>query len=84
MKTFLVVASLAVASAGSGWPASAYASAKNILAKMNLTNKLAMVHGWGGSYVGDTPTVVLADGTAIPAIHEHDGPQGVGNGNKDG
>lgn len=50
---------------------------------MNLTNKMAMVHGWGGAYVGDTPTVVLSDGTKIPAIHEHDGPQGVGNGNRD-
>lgn len=42
-----------------------------------------MVHGWGGAYVGDTPAIVLDDGTVIPAIHEHDGPQGVANGNKD-
>ena len=42
-----------------------------------------MVHGWGGNYVGDTPAITLSDGTIIPAIHEHDGPQGVANGNKD-
>ena len=42
-----------------------------------------MVHGWGGNYVGDTPAITLSDGTVIPAIHEHDGPQGVANGNKD-
>ena len=41
------------------------------------------MHGSGGAYVGDTPAIVLDDGTVIPAIHEHDGPQGVANGNKD-
>ena len=50
---------------------------------VNLTQKLIMVRGWGGAYVGDTPAIVLADGTVIPAIHEHDGPQGVANGNHD-
>ncbi len=33
--------------------------------------------------MGDTPAITLSDGTVIPAIHEHDGPQGVANGNKD-
>ena len=27
-----------------------------------------MVHGWGGAYVGDTPAVILDDGTVIPGV----------------
>jgi len=80
----LVVSALAasVASAGSGWPPAAYANAAATLAKMNLTQKLAMVHGYGGDYVGDVPTIgPLSDGSYIPAMHLHDGPQGVANGN---
>ena len=50
---------------------------------MNLTNKLTMVHGWGGAYVGDVPAQTLSDGTFIPPMHHHDGPQGVANGNTD-
>ena len=50
---------------------------------MNLTNKLTMVHGWGGAYVGDVPEQTLSDGTYIPPMHHHDGPQGVANGNTD-
>jgi beta-glucosidase len=81
---FLVSALLAAgARAGSNWPPSAHASAKATLAKMNLTQKLTMVVGWAGPYVGDTPAIVLDDGTVIPAIHEHDGPQGVANKNYD-
>ena len=34
--------------------------------QMNLTNKLTMVHGWGGAYVGDVPAQTLSDGTYIP------------------
>lgn len=74
---------LSAVNAGSPWPPSAAASASAVLAKMNLTQKLMMVHGAGGSYVGDTPYIVLDDGTVIPALHEHDGPQGVANGNTD-
>jgi hypothetical protein len=77
MRASLLVATASVASAASPWPPSAAASAAAVLAKMNLTQKLIMVHGWGGNYVGDTPAIVLSDGTVIPAIHEHDGPQGV-------
>jgi beta-glucosidase len=82
---FLLVFALlaAGARAGSNWPPSAHASAKATLAKMNLTQKLTMVVGWAGPYVGDTPAIVLDDGTVIPAIHEHDGPQGVANKNYD-
>jgi hypothetical protein len=41
-----------------------------------------MVHGWGGDYVGDVPVIgPLSDGSFIPALHLHDGPQGVANGN---
>ena len=50
---------------------------------MNITNKLTMIHGWGGAYVGDVPSQVLSDGTVIPAMNMHDGPQGVANGNTD-
>jgi beta-glucosidase len=50
---------------------------------MNQTQKLTMVVGWGGSYIGNTPAITLSDGTVIPAIHEHDGPQGVANKNYD-
>ena len=50
---------------------------------MNSTQKFVLVHGWGGAYVGDTPAVPLSDGSVVPAIHEHDGPQGVANGNRD-
>ena len=50
---------------------------------MSAADKFLIVHGSGGNYVGDTPAITLSDGTVIPAIHEHDGPQGVANGNKD-
>lgn len=39
--------------------------------QMNLTNKLTMVHGWGGAYVGDVPEQYLSDGTYIPPMHHH-------------
>ena len=83
MRVTLGAALIAGASAASPWPPSARAQALAVLAKMNSTNKFTMVHGWGGAYVGDTPSITLSDGTVIPAIHEHDGPQGVANGNKD-
>ena len=75
MRATLLVSAFALASAGSNWPPAAYASAKAVLAKMNLTHKILMTHGSGGAYVGDTPSITLPDGTVIPAIHEHDGPQ---------
>lgn len=68
MRATLLVSTFALAAAGSGWPPSAYASAKNVLAKMNLTQKMLMVHGSGGSYVGDTPAVTLSDGTVVSVV----------------
>ena len=83
MRVLLSAALCGAALAGSPWPPSAAASAATILAKMNLTNKLAMLHGYGGPYVGDVPALTLADGTVIPPQHFHDGPQGAANGNVD-
>ena len=41
-----------------------------------------MLYGYGGAYVGDVPVIgPLSDGSFIPAMHLHDGPQGVANGN---
>jgi beta-glucosidase len=49
---------------------------------MSAQNKFDMIHGWGGDYVGDVPVIgPLSDGSYIPALHLHDGPQGVANGN---
>jgi len=51
--------------------------AKALLAKMSLDEKLAMVHGYPGDYVGDVnPNSRLN----IPALHLEDGPQGVADG----
>ncbi len=83
MRATIAAACLAVALGASPWPQSATDQAAAVLAKMNSTQKFTLVHGWGGAYVGDVPAVTLSDGTVIPAIHEHDGPQGVANGNRD-
>ena len=65
----------------SAWPAAAYESATSTLRAMNQTHKFAMVHGWGGAYAGDVPVIgPLQDGSYIPAMNFHDGPQGVANG----
>jgi hypothetical protein len=60
---------------------SAAAAAAATLAKMSAQNKFDMLHGWAGDYVGDVPVITLPDGSTIPALHLHDGPQGVANGN---
>lgn len=44
---------------------------------MNLTEKLNMVHGWGGPYVGDVPANSRLN---IPRLTLEDGPQGVADG----
>lgn len=50
---------------------------------MSATQKFAIVHGYSGDYVGNVPVIgPLSDGSSIPALHLHDGPQGVANGNK--
>lgn len=63
------------------WPQSAYVSAEELLAKMNTSQKLQLVYGIGGAYAGDVPAIgPLTDGSFIPAMNLHDGPQGVANG----
>lgn len=82
MRTAIVFTTIAtIVNAASPWDPKYAQQAKVLLAKMNLTNKLDMLHGWGGDYVGDVPTIITPDGTVIPALHLHDGPQGVANGN---
>eukprot|EP01006_Ploeotia_vitrea_P025739 TRINITY_DN58631_c0_g1_i1.p1 TRINITY_DN58631_c0_g1~~TRINITY_DN58631_c0_g1_i1.p1 ORF type:complete len:677 (-),score=96.18 TRINITY_DN58631_c0_g1_i1:65-1990(-) len=44
---------------------------------MTMDEKIGMVHGVGGDYVGDVPAVPRLK---IPALHLEDGPQGVGDG----
>lgn len=44
-----------------------------LLNQMNLTEKLTMVRGWGGAYVGDVPANTRLN---IPALTLEDGPQG--------
>ena len=84
LAALLALAAARAAGAASPWPASAAADAAATLAKMSAQNKFDMVHGWGGDYVGDVPVIgPLSDGSFIPALHLHDGPQGVANGNKD-
>eukprot|EP01121_Diplochlamys_sp_Union-15-3_P007931 TRINITY_DN205_c0_g1_i1.p1 TRINITY_DN205_c0_g1~~TRINITY_DN205_c0_g1_i1.p1 ORF type:complete len:679 (-),score=206.24 TRINITY_DN205_c0_g1_i1:112-2148(-) len=51
--------------------------AKELLARMNLDEKLGLVHGYGGPYVGN---VNANDRLKIPALHLEDGPQGVADG----
>jgi len=82
LAALLALAAARAAGAASPWPASAAADAAATLAKMSAQNKFDMVHGWGSDYVGDVPVIgPLSDGSFIPALHLHDGPQGVANGN---
>jgi beta-glucosidase len=48
-----------------------------LLAQMNNTQKVAMVHGASGSYVGNVPAI---SALGIPALNLSDGPAGAGNG----
>ena len=43
-----------------------------LLAQMNLTEKITMVHGWDGPYVGN---VIANTRLGIPALNLNDGPQ---------
>ena len=65
---------------GSNWDPKFYAQARATLALMTPAQKLTMVHGAGGSYVGNTPSITLSDGTVIPPLNLEDGPQGVADG----
>lgn len=40
---------------------------------MTLTDKLALLHGYGGGYVGDVPAMAKY---GLPPINLEDGPQG--------
>ena len=51
--------------------------AQQLLAKMSLDDKLNMVHGIPGPYVGNTPANPTL---GIPSINLEDGPQGVADG----
>jgi len=53
--------------------------AKELLAKMTQADKLLMVHGSDGPYVGDVPAIARLK---IPAMTLEDGPQGVADGVK--
>jgi beta-glucosidase len=48
-----------------------------LLAQMSLTQKVAMMTGAGGSYVGNIPAI---SSLCIPAMNLEDGPAGVGDG----
>lgn len=72
VATAAVLASVALA--GSPWPPEASTRAASVLAKMNITNKLALLHGYGGGYVGDVPAMAEF---GLPPINLEDGPQGV-------
>ena len=71
---------LGVSAHGSPWDPKFTAMAQAILAKMSSAQKFTMVHGAGGSYVGNTPAITLSDGTVIPQLNLEDGPQGVADG----
>jgi len=51
--------------------------ALKLLAQMTFDEKLAMVHGYNGDYVGNVPS---NSRLSIPAINLEDGPQGVADG----
>jgi hypothetical protein len=81
-RTILSLSALLGVSAlhGSPWDPKFTAMAEATLAKMSSAEKFTLVHGAGGSYVGNTPAITLSDGTVIPQLNLEDGPQGVADG----
>eukprot|EP01105_Mastigella_eilhardi_P025343 TRINITY_DN6875_c0_g2_i1.p1 TRINITY_DN6875_c0_g2~~TRINITY_DN6875_c0_g2_i1.p1 ORF type:complete len:674 (+),score=207.20 TRINITY_DN6875_c0_g2_i1:12-2033(+) len=71
------LAALSAAGAAGNTPAE---RAQALLSQMTLDEKLAMLHGYSGSYVGN---VNANERLGIPALHLEDGPQGVADGVKD-
>ena len=82
MRTLLALAATtaSVTAHGSNWDPKYYAQAKATLALMTREQKFTMVHGVGGDYVGNTPSITLSDGTVIPPLNLEDGPQGAADG----
>ena len=76
----LAVGASAAASHGSPWDPKYAAMAQATLTKMTPAQKFLMVHGSGGGYVGNVPSITLSDGTVIPPTNLEDGPQGVADG----
>jgi beta-glucosidase len=73
----LAVASLLLILCVGAWAQSPRQKAQALVAQMTQTEKLALVHGYGGSYVGNVPA---NSRLKIPAINLEDGPQGVADG----
>ena len=69
----VVISSLALSSAVSSLHQSPEERAEEMLQQMNTTEKLAMLHGHKGIYVGN---IVGNERLSIPSINMHDGPQG--------
>jgi hypothetical protein len=65
---------VASARAASPWSPASSESAANLLAKMELSDKLALLYGYGGGYVGDVPAFSKF---GLPPINLEDGPQGL-------
>jgi len=59
------------------WAQTPRQKAQQLVAQMTQTEKLAMVHGYGGPYVGNVPANTRLK---IPSINLEDGPQGVADG----
>jgi hypothetical protein len=70
MSKHLLTAFLGLQVAAAETPAE---RAETMLKQMNTTEKLAMLHGHKGLYIGN---IVGNDRLGIPSLNMHDGPQG--------
>lgn len=71
MLTYLVLATWVCTAVAAGL--SPRERAADLLVQMNLTEKIAMMHGHNGVYVGN---IAGNDRLGIPSINMQDGPQG--------